>query len=91
VYVLWNVSTLLGAAGAAHLGTPQQLGLDAAEPAAFLALLAPRLRDRRLFLIAAVGAAVALLATPFTPAGIPILLAAVVAAAAGLRPGRAAR
>ena len=84
VYVFWNLATLLGAAGAAHLGSPQTLGLDAAEPAAFLALLAPRLRGGRMFAIAAVGAAVALLATPFTPAGVPILLAALVAVTAGL-------
>lgn len=85
VYVLWNLATLLGAAGAARLGSPQKLGLDAAEPAAFLALLAPRLRDGRLFAIAVVGSAVALLATPFTPAGVPILLAALVAVTAGMR------
>jgi predicted branched-subunit amino acid permease len=85
VYVLWNLATFLGAAGAARLGSPQKLGLDAAEPAAFLALLAPRLRNGRLFAIAAVGSAVALLATPFTPAGVPILLAALVAVTAGIR------
>jgi predicted branched-subunit amino acid permease len=89
VYVLWNLATLLGAAGAAHFGNPQKLGLDAAEPAAFLALLAPRLRNRRLLVIAATGSALALLATPFTAAGIPIVLAALVAVTAGLRVGEA--
>nr|MDQ3611013.1 AzlC family ABC transporter permease [Actinomycetota bacterium] len=42
VYVLWNLATLLGALGAARLGDPGVLGLDAAVPAAFLALLAPQ-------------------------------------------------
>jgi predicted branched-subunit amino acid permease len=83
VYVFWNLATLIGAVGAAHLGSPQSLGLDAAEPAAFLALLAPRLTDRRTAGLAVIGAAVTLAATPLTKVGVPILLAAVVAVAAG--------
>ena len=85
VYVCWNLATLLGAVGAAKLGSPQRLGLDAAEPAAFLALLAPRLTDGRTMMIAVVGALVALAATPVTPAGVPIILAALVAVIAGTR------
>ncbi|MCW2666231.1 MAG: branched-chain amino acid transporter permease, partial [Frankiales bacterium] len=45
VYLLWNLATLLGALGAAVVD-PRALGLDAAVGAAFLALLAPQLRDR---------------------------------------------
>jgi len=89
VYVLWNLATLLGAVGAAHLGSPQHLGLDAAEPAAFLALLAPRLTDRRAVGVALAGAGVAIAATPLTPAGVPVLLAAGVAVVAGVRSPRA--
>ncbi|HWW52930.1 MAG TPA: AzlC family ABC transporter permease, partial [Acidimicrobiales bacterium] len=84
VYTLWNLATLLGAIGAAKLGSPQRFGLDAAEPAAFLALLAPRLRDRSTVIVAAVGALVALASTPVSPAGVPILLAALVAVIAGV-------
>ncbi len=75
VYVLWNLATLLGALGAARLGDPGVLGLDAAVPAAFLALLAPQVRDRERLAVAAAGGLVALLAVPLTPAGIPVLLA----------------
>jgi predicted branched-subunit amino acid permease len=77
VYVLWNLGTLLGAVGAARLGDPASYGLDAAVPAAFLALLAPQLRDRAGLLVAAGGGLLALVAVPFTPAGVPVLLAAV--------------
>jgi predicted branched-subunit amino acid permease len=75
VYVLWNLATLLGAVGAARLGDPAALGLDAAVPAAFLALLAPQVRDRTAVGVALAGALLALAAVPFTPAGVPVLLA----------------
>lgn len=76
VYVFWNLMTLLGALGAARLGDPRDLGLDALVPAAFLALLWPQLRDGRRVLIALAGAGIALAAVPVTPAGVPVLLAA---------------
>ena len=85
VYMFWNLATLIGAVGAAHLGSAQSLGLDAAEPAAFLALLAPRLTDLPTAALAVAGAAVTLAATPLTKVGVPILLAALVAVAAGWR------
>jgi predicted branched-subunit amino acid permease len=75
VYVLWNLATLLGALGAARLSDPGVLGLDAAVPAAFLALLWPQLRDRRLVAVALGGALLALVAVPLTPPGVPVLLA----------------
>ncbi len=75
VYVLWNLATLLGALGAARLGDPGVLGLDAAVPAAFLALLWPQLRDRGRIGVAVAGALIALAAVPVTPAGVPVLLA----------------
>ncbi|MCU1590554.1 MAG: AzlC family protein [Frankiales bacterium] len=75
VYVLWNLGTLLGAAGATQLGDPATFGLDAAVPAAFLALLAPRLRDREGLRIAVAGALLALAAIPFVRPGVPVLIA----------------
>jgi predicted branched-subunit amino acid permease len=76
VYVFWNLATLLGAVGAQALGDPKRFGLDAVIPAAFLALLAPRLRqgwiEKR---VALGGAAIALALIPFTPPGVPILAA----------------
>ena len=77
VFAGWNLMTLVGALGAAQLGDPAQLGLDALVPAAFLALLWPQLRSRNRVAIAVGGAAVALVSLPFVPAGVPVLLAAV--------------
>ena len=79
VYVLWNAATLVGAVGAAALGDPRNLGLDAAVPAAFLALLWPRLRGRRPLAVAVAAAAVTLAVAPAVPAGLPVLVAALVA------------
>jgi predicted branched-subunit amino acid permease len=90
VLALWNLGTLLGALGAQALHDPRVLGLDAAVPAAFLALLAPRMRTRAPWTIALGAAAVALVAVPFVPAGVPVLLAAVAAAVLSLRGGGAA-
>jgi predicted branched-subunit amino acid permease len=78
IFVLWNLSTLVGALAGGRIGDPRDFGLDAAAPAAFLALLAPRLRGRPAWLTALVGAAVAVAAVPVVPAGVPVLLAALV-------------
>jgi predicted branched-subunit amino acid permease len=75
VYGLWNLGTLLGAVGAARLGDPATFGLDAAVPAAFLALLAPRLREREGWRIALVGALLAVAVIPFVRPGVPVLVA----------------
>jgi predicted branched-subunit amino acid permease len=85
VFVLWNLGTLLGGLGAQSLSDPRVLGLDAAAPAAFLALLAPRMNSRQPWVIALTAAAVALVAVPFVPAGVPVLLAAATAALLVLR------
>jgi 4-azaleucine resistance transporter AzlC len=75
VFTFWNLSTLLGAV-AGSLVDPATVGLDAVVPAAFLALLAPRLRagalERR---IALVGAVIAFALIPVTPPGVPVLAA----------------
>jgi 4-azaleucine resistance transporter AzlC len=84
IYVLWNIGTLLGALGASALSDPGLLGLDAAIPAGFMALLWPRLRDRQSWAIAAAGAVIALALIPLTRPGIPVLASALVAVAAGL-------
>lgn len=84
VFVLWNLATLLGALAGASIGDPQSYGLDAAVPAAFLALLWPRLSDTRARVVAIAAVAVALALTPITPAGLPVMAAAGVAVLAGL-------
>ena len=83
VFVLWNVATFAGAIAGTVLGDPRTFGLDAAVGAAFMALLWPRLRDRRNRLVAVAAAAVALGMVPIAPAGVPVLAAAGVALLAG--------
>ena len=83
VFVLWNLATFGGAIAGTVLGDPRTFGLDAAVGAAFVALLWPRLRDRRNQLVAVAAAAVALGIVPLAPAGVPVLAAAGVALLAG--------
>ena len=89
VFVLWNLTTILGAS---VLSSSEQLiedlGIDATIPAAFLALLWPRLADPAQRTIAAAGAVVALVLVPISPAGVPIIAAA--AAVVLARPWREA-
>jgi predicted branched-subunit amino acid permease len=87
VFLLWNLTTLVGALAGSVLGDPRTYGLDAAAPAAFLALLAPRLRGRPAWLTAVAGALVALAVVPVVPAGVPVLVAALVPVAAALGRG----
>jgi predicted branched-subunit amino acid permease len=61
VFTLWNFGTLIGALATHALPDPKVLGFDAAPPAAFLALLAPRLRSREPLAIA-LGAGVLIVA-----------------------------
>ena len=84
VFVLWNLATLGGAVAGEALGDPRTYGLDAAVGAAFLALLWPRLRDRRNQLTAVLAVALALTLVPATPAGVPVLAAALVALGVGV-------
>ena len=76
LYVVWNLATLLGAVAVEAVGDPNALGIDAAVPAAFLALVAPRLKEPEQRRTAAVAVVLALAAVPFTPVGVPVLIAA---------------
>jgi len=84
VFTLWNLATLAGALAGRSLGDPRTYGLDAAVGGAFLALLWPRLRDRRNRLVAVLAVAVALGLVPVAAAGVPVLAAALVAIGVGL-------
>jgi|tagenome__1003787_1003787.scaffolds.fasta_scaffold20938202_3 predicted branched-subunit amino acid permease len=84
VFALWNVFTLMGAVTGNQIGDPRTYGLDAAVGGAFLALLWPRLADRRNRFVAGCAAAVAVVAVPVTAAGVPVLVAGGVALLAGL-------
>ena len=79
IYALWNAATLIGAFAAGALPDPRKYGLDAVAPAAFLALLSPRLRGHGPLALAVTAAAVALLVTPVVPKGVAVLAAAGVA------------
>jgi predicted branched-subunit amino acid permease len=80
LYAAWVGASILGVAGGGLLGDPQALGLDAA-------LLAGQVRDRRALLAAGAGGVIALAMVPFTPPGVPIVVAAL-ACLAGLRERR---
>jgi 4-azaleucine resistance transporter AzlC len=88
LYAAWVAGTAIGALSGDALGDPAALGLDAAFPALFLALLVPQLRSRESRGAATVGAAVALALTPFAPPGVPIICASV-GCLLGLRTRRA--
>jgi len=85
IFILWNLLTALGAIVGDALGDPRQWGLDGAAVAAFLALLWPRLRGRDPLALAVVCALATALTLPILPAGVPILVAAAVAATWGWR------
>lgn len=88
IFLTWNATTLAGALATERIGDPDTLGLDAVGPAIFLALLWPRLREgARERRVALLGVVIAMLAAPFLPPGVPVLLAAL-AALAGLGGGR---
>jgi 4-azaleucine resistance transporter AzlC len=89
VFVFWNAATLLGALGGSLIEDPLALGLDAMFPATFAVLLAAHLRSRDGRLAASLGALIALVLVPLTPAGVP-LLAAALACLVGLRSKQAA-
>jgi len=79
LYVLWNLTTLVGAMGAEALGDTEAWGLDAASPAVFLALLAPMLRSTTERVTAGLAVLLALTLLPVLPAGVPVLLSALAA------------
>lgn len=79
VYFWWNLFTLIGALGAQSIGNPSQWGLDSAVPAAFLALVWPRLTDKKSWVLAATAALLAIVLTPIFPAGLPIISCALLA------------
>ncbi|MFJ9715481.1 AzlC family ABC transporter permease [Streptomyces sp. NPDC101213] len=93
LYVLWNLTTLLGALGAEAIGDTDAWGLDAAGPAVFLALLAPMLKSTTERAAAALAVLLGLGLLPVLPGGVPVLVAALAAPlvlwAEGRRQGRA--
>jgi predicted branched-subunit amino acid permease len=83
LFVFWNTGTLIGALATQAISDPKVFGLDAAPPAAFLALLAPRLRAREPMAIALAAAVVAIAVLPFGPPGVPLLIVALLVSVFG--------
>lgn len=83
VFIVWNLATVVGAASTEAIGDPARFGLDAAVPAALLALVWPQLRRKDASITAVLAAVVALALTPLLPVGLPVLLASVVAIVIG--------
>lgn len=75
LYVVWVTGTAVGVLVGDAIADPETLGLDAAFPALFLALLVPQLSSRRALAVAVLAAFIALVLIPFTPAGVPIIVA----------------
>ncbi|MGC5400441.1 AzlC family ABC transporter permease [Streptomyces sp. DT20] len=88
LYVLWNLTTLVGALGAEALGDTDAWGLDAASPAVFLALLAPMLKTTTERVTAGLAVVLALGLLPLLPAGVPVLVSALAAPAVLFMRGR---
>ncbi|GHB71822.1 branched-chain amino acid ABC transporter permease [Streptomyces cirratus] len=88
LYVLWNLTTLLGALGAEAIGDTTVWGLDAAGPAVFLALLAPMVKGPTERAVAALALVLGLGLLPVLPSGVPVLIAALAAPAVLWMKGR---
>ena len=78
LYLCWVGGTVIGALAGDALGDPASLGLDAAFPALFLAILVPQVRSRRALAAAVLGGTIALALVPVAPAGVPIVAASAV-------------
>ena len=75
VMLCWPAGAAVGSLIGSLIGNTNAFGLDAMFPAVILALIMPALRDRVTLRAALAGAVIALAATPFLPAGLPVLLA----------------
>jgi len=84
IFILWNITTFIGALAGNAIGDPRTYGLDAAVGAAFLGLLWPRLDSMSARFVALIAAATALGLIPFTAAGMPIILGGAFAVALGM-------
>ncbi|MFD3617458.1 AzlC family ABC transporter permease [Streptomyces sp. NPDC058676] len=91
VFLFWNLTTLIGALSGSLLADPKALGLDAASSAAFLALVAPRLRERAGQFVFVLAGLVAIAASPLVGSGLPVVIAGLTALSVLLLPTAQAR
>ena len=85
LFPFWVGGTVVGVLFGDVLGDPERLGLDAAFPALFLALLATQLVNRRAVVAAFAGGLIALVLLPIAPPGVPVIAAAAVCLAGLVR------
>jgi len=76
LWALWLAGSIAGAVLGSFIGDPSSWGLDAAFPASFVALISPHVRTSPARFAALLGAGIAVATVPWTPAGVPLLLAA---------------
>ena len=88
LYCTWAPSVFAGGLLGQQAGDPSALGLDAAFPAALLALIMPSLRDWPTLRAVVLGTVIALVTTPLLPEGLPVLFALLGVAAALPTPKR---
>jgi predicted branched-subunit amino acid permease len=82
-FLVWNTGMVVGVLAGSAVPDPAAFGVDAAFPAALLALLLPTLRRPDALRVGLAAAAVALVATPLLPPGLPVLLGLLGLLAAG--------
>jgi predicted branched-subunit amino acid permease len=75
LFVVWNVTVLLGVLAGSRISNTAAFGLDATFPAVMLALALPTLTSRPVRVSAVTGAVIAVALTPVLPAGLPLLAA----------------
>ncbi|HLK02498.1 MAG TPA: AzlC family ABC transporter permease [Streptosporangiaceae bacterium] len=75
VLICWPAGAVAGALIGERIRDTSAFGLDAMFPAVILALILPKLSEHKTRNAALAGAAIALVTTPFLPAGLPVLLA----------------
>jgi len=84
LYIGWNLTTLLGAMVGDQIGDIRAWGLDAMAAAAFLGLVWPRIQSFEPRAVALGAGVITIFLIPFAPAGVPILIVAIVAIAVAL-------
>ncbi|RTY56018.1 branched-chain amino acid ABC transporter permease [Pantoea sp. YU22] len=73
IALIWPFTVITGAAIGQLIPNVSAIGLDAVFPAILIALIFPALRQRRTLIPATGGALLSIAATPFVPAGMPVL------------------
>jgi len=73
IFTIWPLSVIGGAVIGRFIPDVSAIALDAVFPAILIALIFPELRQRRTLIPATLGTALSVLATPFVPAGMPVL------------------